>query len=59
MKRPSQEATGDKTYHLSLDNSGRVVLLQAKEREQTSHGVKEAGMAITRGRGSGEQACPR
>lgn len=60
MERPSQETTGNKTCSLSLANGDRVLLLQAKEKAQTSHGVKEVGAAITRGLGSGgEQACLR
>lgn len=46
-------------FSLSLASGGRVVLLQAKEKEQTSQAVKEVGTAITRDQGSGEQACPR
>lgn len=42
-KRP----LGTKIYSLSLASGGRVALLQAKEKEQTSHWVKEVGTAIT------------
>lgn len=40
-EKPSQEATGN--CSLSLASGGRVVLFQAKEKEQTSQGVKEEG----------------
>lgn len=40
----------------ALSKGGRGVLLQAKEEEQTSLGVKEVGAAITGGGGKGEQA---
>ena len=41
-ERPSQEATGNKICFLSPANGGRVVLFQAKEKEQTSHRVKDS-----------------
>lgn len=50
-ERPSQEATGNKICFLSPANGGRVVLFQAKEKEQTSHRVKDS-LLLAEGVGS-------
>lgn len=53
--KPFQEDTGSKTCHF-LAHESRAFLFLAKQKEQTSRGVKGVGAVITRGPGSGSKS---